>query len=211
MNTVPTDKLVSCLQGLDSKLLILGCGILEKEVRYICKKNNWDVNFWFFDSSLHCSLKQLSETLLSALKRKLSDKQVVFYGSCHPLMDRMLKKESVIRTMGQNCIEMLIGEELFQSELEKGTFFLLEDWALRWDYILLKSFGDCHLDIVKEIFQTDRTKFLAIKTPCSEDFSEKAMETSEVMGVPLYWMDVSLEHLETVLYQAILNTINGNL
>ena len=184
-------------------LLLAGCGILEKEVRFLNEKNHWDLDLLFVDSALHCDFCKLANCLKRTVSNNSERDLIIFYGACHPLMDSMLDNAGTFRTEGQNCVEMLLGKELFTEELLKGAFFLMEDWANRWEYITSKSFPNWKVEVVREIFQTDRKYFLALRTPCSEDFSKKAEETAAAMQVPLRWLDVSLDHLEQVLQQAV--------
>jgi len=185
------------------KILLAGCGILKKEVAFLNKKNGWGLDLHFVDSALHCDFCKLANCLKSTIKKNRDRNLVIFYGACHPLMDQMLRDGGTFRTEGQNCVEMLLGKELFTDELIKGAFFLMEDWANRWEYISSEAFKNCRMEVMREIFQTDRSYFLALRTPCSDDFSAKAEEVARSMEVPLRWMDVSLDHLEQVLQQAI--------
>lgn len=178
--------------------LLLGCGILKKEVNYLIAKNNWPVQAILADSALHIDFKKLSHSLNSSLKHHEERAPLVFYGACHPLMDDYLKKANTRRTEGQNCVEMLLGSELFSAELENGAFFLLEDWANRWNYIIAKTFGD-NPDIVREVFSIDRKYLLCINTPCSENFERQAEAAGNLVGLPVRWMDTTLDHLEEVL------------
>lgn len=180
-----------------------GCGILKKEVRYLNHKNGWDLDFSFLDSALHCDFGQLADSLNTCLRKHRDREVIVLYGTCHPLMEHMLQDAGTFRTEGQNCVEQLLGKDLFTEELQKGAFFLMEDWARRWDYITSKSFPDCKLGVIREIFQTDRKYFLALRTPCSGDFTALAEQVAAEMDVPLKWMDVNLDHLTKVLQQAI--------
>jgi hypothetical protein len=193
----------------DDKLLLMGCGILKNEIRYLIQKNNWPVETTFFDSALHCEFDKLSNCLTTGLARHIERPTVVFYGSCHPLMDRMLEEAHTFRTEGQNCVDMLLGNELFTKELLDGSFFLMEEWARRWEYILMKSFGTKNIDIIREMFCYDRTCLLCLRTPCSGDFTAAAEEAGRVVGLPIRWLDVGLEHLEGVLSQAVNRKLKG--
>jgi len=181
----------------ESKLL-LGCGILKKEVNYLIAKNNWPIQAILADSSLHIDFKKLSHSLNQSLLRYQEKGPLVFYGACHPLMDQYLSKANTRRTEGQNCVEMLLGNERFNTELENGAFFLLEDWANRWNYIIAKTFGD-NPDIVREVFRIDRKYLLCINTPCSENFENQTEAAGELVGLPVRWLEVNLDHLEGVL------------
>lgn len=187
----------------EDRFLLIGCGILKNEVRYLIRKNNWPLDTVFFDSALHCEFDKLSRVLTAALTRYKDRRIIVFYGACHPLMEKMLGESGTFRTEGQNCVDMLLGHELFMEELAKGAFFLLQEWAHRWKYILTKSFGTGKLGIISEIFREDRKYLLCLRTPCSGDFTSEAEEAGRVVGLPLRWMDVTLDHLASVLRAAI--------
>lgn len=188
---------------MKDRLLLLGCGILKKEVQLLAKKNAWDLDTHFLDSSLHCDFGALERSLRGALDRSADRRVIVFYGTCHPLLDEFLADAGTFRTPGQNCVEMLLGRELFSSELEKGAYFLLEDWARRWQWIVKKSLGTSDPKIVRAIFQSDRKYLLGVRTPCSEDFRVEAEQASELAQLPLRWIDVTLDHLEEALDSTI--------
>lgn len=185
-------------------IIIVGCSILHKEVDYLIRKNGWNVETQFLASALHNYLDRLSTQLNAALN--LDDQQgretIVFYGSCHPLMDRILEKHHTLRTQGQNCIVMLLGYERFMEELEKGAYFLLEDWALTWEPMITEAFGK-NIGVVREIFHSSHKLIAAIRTPCSTDFTVAAEAAARFVDLPLVWLDTDLDHLETVLAEAV--------
>ena len=185
-------------------LTMVGCGILRKETDYLIRKNGWNVAAHYLDSALHNYFDKLAsqlDTALDAEERQGRD-SIVFYGSCHPLMDRLLERHHTVRTQGQNCIVMLLGYERFMAELEKGAYFLLEDWALTWEPMLTEAFGK-NLAIIREIFHSSHKSIIAIRTPCSGDFTAAAEAAARFIDLPLRWMDADLSHLEAVLEQAI--------
>lgn len=183
----------------ESRLLLMGCGILKNEVSHLIDKNNWPVDTTFFDSALHCEFDKLSHCLQTGLAKQAGREVMVLYGACHPLMERMLEQAHTFRTEGQNCVDMLLGNELFTQELLAGAFFLLEEWARRWEYIVTKSFGTTNWGVIREMFGGDRKYLLCLRTPCSGDFSREAEEASRLVDLPLRWLDVGLDHLEAVL------------
>ena len=60
--------------------------------------------------------------------------------------------------------------------------------------------------MIRGIFQGDRRYLLAVRTPCSTDFSREAQAASDLVGLPLRWLDVSLDHLESVVATALART-----
>ncbi len=183
-------------------LQLIGCGILQKEIRLLIAKNHWTIDTDFLPSSLHIDFKQLANALQQGLARHTNEQTIVFYGECHPRMEAMLTEAQTLRTQGQNCVAMLLGEDEFNRELMNGAFFLLEDWVLRWDKVMLKTFGT-NIDIIRDIFHDQHRYLLALRTPCSEDYSADAMRISEMLALPLQWRDVDLDRLECTLQDAI--------
>ncbi|MEO5345775.1 MAG: DUF1638 domain-containing protein [Magnetococcus sp. YQC-9] len=183
---------------------LVGCGILQKEVVYLIRKNGWNLDPRFLDSSLHNHLARLSTSLNQALDQEgeTGRDTIVFYGCCHPKMEGILESHRTLRTHGQNCIVMLLGYDRFMAELEEGSYFLLEEWALCWRPMFAEVFGDKR-SVVREIFHASHKAIAAIRTPCSGDFSREAEELADYLGLPLRWMDLSLDHLEEVLSDAL--------
>lgn len=183
-------------------LLLLGCGILQKEVRFLINRNGWPLETCFIDSALHIDFDKLSRALIAALDHHRGRHPIVFYGACHPQMELILDAAGTFRTRGQNCVEMLLGPELFLRELEQGAFFLLDEWAMHWERIVTATFGT-NREVIREMYRGERNYLLCISTPCSGDFKGEAEAAGRLVGLPLRWMDVSLEHLESVLQAAI--------
>lgn len=187
----------------NDRLLLLGCGILKKEINFLIAKNNWPVATHYLDSALHVDFNRLAAALSHALAGHRGENSIVFYGTCHPLLDEMLAKAGTFRTCGQNCCEMLLGPDTFHKELTTGAYFLLEEWALRWRHIITRTFNTENLSIIRDIFKIDRKYLLGIRTTCSGDFTAEAEAAGEMMALPLRWLDVGLDHLEDVLGEAI--------
>ncbi|MDD2863216.1 MAG: DUF1638 domain-containing protein [Methylococcales bacterium] len=188
----------------EKPLVMVGCGILHKEVDFLIKKNGWNVETQFLASSLHNYFDRLYSELNESLAFNESKgrETVVFYGACHPRMDDILTKHHTHRTQGQNCIVMLLGFDTFMEELSNGAYFLVEDWALTWEPMLTECFGK-NVSVVREIFHSSHKMIMALRTPCSTDFTAAAQAAADFVDLPLVWRDVSLDHLESVLAQAI--------
>lgn len=184
--------------------ILVGCGILHKEVEYLIRKNGWNIETQFLVSSLHNYFGKLYETLDTTLSLDESKgrETIVFYGSCHPKMEELLEQHHTLRTQGQNCIVMLIGYERFMEELSKGAYFLLEDWALTWEPMITQAFGK-NLKVIREIFHSSHKLMIAIRTPCSTDFTAAAEAAARFVDLPLVWMEADLGHLESVVADAI--------
>ncbi|WP_033398099.1 DUF1638 domain-containing protein [Desulfospira joergensenii] len=181
---------------------LVGCGILKQEIEYLIQKNKWPLKSHFLCSSLHIDFEKLEKSLVRALSHFGPSPKGVFYGTCHPRMDSFMEKGKAVRTAGQNCVEILLGKEVFERHLSSGAFFIMEDWSRRWGLITGLAFGR-NPEIIKEIFTMEHTRLLGIKTPCSKDFTAEAEDISRQLGLPLGWLNISLEHLEKKLSQML--------
>ena len=188
--------------AVDRHLLLIGCGILQQEIRFLIEKNSWPVTPVFLPSGLHTDFSKLQTTLERSLAAHAGQPCIVFYGACHPLMDRILATAGTVRTPGQNCVDIYLGHEAFCRELEGGAFFLFEDWATHWDSIVGGEQG-LTPPVMRAIFRDAHTHLLAIRTPCSGDFSAAAEDISRRTTLELRWIDIGLEHLEQVLETTI--------
>lgn len=185
-------------------LLLVGCGILRKEIAFLIEKNHWPLELALVDSALHVDFERLEKALRGSLRKAGAHgrEAIVFYGCCHPRMDEILEQARTFRTPGQNCVEIVLGRERFMAELTGGAFFLFEDWARHWDRVTDATFGP-NRTIMREIFQGTHRYILALRTSCSGDFSAEAQEVARQIGLSLRWTDVALDHLEAVLRETI--------
>ncbi len=183
-------------------LSLVGCGILQKEVNFLIAKNNWPLTTDFLPASLHIDFKRLAFALHEGLSRHANEQTIVFYGACHPRMDNMLNEAGTLRTLGQNCVEMLLGAEEFNRELANGAYFLLDDWSRNWDEAIAKTFGS-NINVIRDIFHDQHRYLLCLRTPQSNDFSREAAHIGSMLDLPVQWRDVSLDRLENVLQTAI--------
>jgi len=187
---------------MTEKLNLIACGILKKEINCLIEKNSWPVTPVYLPSGLHTDYKKLQNSLEKSLEVHAGQSCIVFYGACHPLMDRILAKAGTIRTPGQNCVDIYLGHEAFSRELSAGAFFLFEDWARKWDRIVGGAQGLAP-QVMREIFSSAHTHLLAIRTPCSGDFRAQAEDISQRTTLELRWIDIGLENLERALETTI--------
>lgn len=119
----------------------------------------------------------------------------------------MLEEAKRFRTEGQDCVDMLLGHELFVAELAKGAFFLLKEWARRWEDVITRFFGIRNPRIIREMFHGDRDYLLCIRcirTPCSADFTAEAEEAGKMVDLPLRWVDTSLERFKSLMQAVVM-------
>lgn len=174
-------------------LKLLSCNILEKEVRFLAAKNNWDFSSLFLSSSLHNSFADLR----SALQTPSAD--ILLYGeACHPQMQDLATQKKAQMPNCLNCLDLLLGYDFYFAELKNGAYFLLESSVKDWSTNMRRCFG-LNKEVMREIFKLDRKYLLALRTPCSGDFRKEAEAIAAELQVELRWHEVGLEHLEAEL------------
>ena len=198
MRTIPI------IPETSDQLVMVGCSILRKEVDSLIKKHQWQMETHYLDAALHSYIDKLSTELNKALveEEQKGKNTLVFYGACHPNMDKKIASHHTCRTQGQNCIVMLLGYEHFMEELSQGAFFLLEGWAQDWEEVLNNSFNG-NLSIIREIFHSSHKYILALRTPFSGGYIEAAEKAAAFVDLPLRWLDVDLQELEAVMIEVV--------
>lgn len=189
---------------MNGAVSVVGCAILRREVELLVGKNGWTVHPRWLKSELHSRFEPLGRALDEALSEEggTGSPAVVLYGCCHPRMDTILSTHRADRVGAQNCIAMLLGHERFMEELERGTYFLLEGWARTWDAAITADFGT-NAEVIRQIFHDSHSRMVAVRTPCSADFTEEAEAAARFVDLPLEWIDADLGHLERLLGDAL--------
>ena len=68
--------------------------------------------------------------------------------------------------------------------------------------MITQCFG-ANLNVIREIFHSSHKYIVAVRTPCSSNFTAAAEAAAAFVDLPLVWMDSDLSHLEAVLASAI--------
>lgn len=177
--------------------LVIGCGVLGRELRWLAAQRGWALELKLLDPMLHIEPPRLAREVCHELELARGRDVSLFYGACHPSMDRWAARHAAPRAAGACCFEMLLGPARYAHELERGSFFLVEALLPRWRQALELTFG-ARPWLVKEVFKSHQ-QLLALRTPCSQDYRAEAEAAAASVGLPLEWADVELGHLEAVL------------
>lgn len=103
---------------------LLGCGILEYELKTIVKTLDTPVDIQILPAVLHLHPLQLKKELEHALQ--MTGAEYVVYGKCCPGIDDLCKTYKAHRIKGETCYDILAGDTVSQLlQKEPGTYFLL--------------------------------------------------------------------------------------
>lgn len=103
---------------------IVGCGILEYELKKVVQTVETPVDIRILPAELHLYPLQLKKELEHALQ--ITDTAFVVYGKCCPGIDDLCKAYNAQRIKGETCYDIVAGEKVRQLlQEEPGTYFLL--------------------------------------------------------------------------------------
>ncbi len=185
------------MQVTERPVRIISCGIVKKELEEIIDRRSWDLEVTYLTSSLHMHPDTLYERIAQLLDKYGENPIVLVYGVCHPFIDRLIDRKRVFRIDAQNCIDMLVGREVFTDELSSGGFFLLEGWVDNWNEMVSLSLGD-DIDGIREVFYSQFNHLVAVDL-ADERYREKVSEISSSLGLEVKWIPKDSANLERLL------------
>ena len=143
-----------------SRILILGCGALAREIISLKQLNSWDhIDLKCLDASLHNRPHLIAPTIRSEIKKYKKTYENIFiaYADCGTAgeIDEVLKNENIDRLSGAHCYETFVGNQKFKELMneELGTFFLTDFLVMHFDRLVYRGLGlDRHKDMRDQIF-----------------------------------------------------------
>ncbi|MBU1220029.1 DUF1638 domain-containing protein [Myxococcota bacterium] len=118
---------------------IICCGILETEVRRILSEDYPGLDAVFCNSILHMKPESLQGVLNEKIKPGYHN--ILLYGDCAPHISDLEKQPDFHRPPVVNCIEMLLGPDLYRSLRRDRAFFMMHEWSHRWREIFIDEMG----------------------------------------------------------------------
>ena len=201
------------------KVCFMACGIYELELEQVLtqirqeKLFDCEVEVTYLPLNLHINLDNLKDGVTNALDAVAADRIILLYGSkCHPdFYDFLSGYHNLVRFDQSNCIELMMGERMKETDRESKTFYLTPGWLDRWRELFDSGFG---LDVVvlRQSFGFyDRT--LLVDTGVGEITDEKILDFFEYTQVPIEMEQGGLAIFKSNIITAIQQAIheqNGN-
>ncbi|MDJ0306644.1 DUF1638 domain-containing protein [Dehalobacter sp.] len=195
------------------KLCILGCGIYELELEQVLaqikqeKLFDCELEVTHLPLNLHINLDALKAGVIKALDAVAADRIILLYGSkCHPDFNEFLSGyHNLVRFEQSNCIELMIGERMKETDQESKTFYLTSGWLEKWRELFDSGFGIDEVELRQSFGFYDRT--LLVDTGVSEITDEKILDFFEYTQVPIEMeqggIAVFKSYIITAIQQAI--------
>jgi hypothetical protein len=178
--------------------------VLQAEVEWLAKTNWPEVDLRFLDSMLHMSPDKLSEHLNSLVQGELRQGHniILVYGDCCLGMAAMEQLPGVVRVRGSNCCAQLLGSAEYRRLSHGGSFFLLPEWARRWQRVFSLELGLNH-DNAKSLMGDMHRKLVYLDTGVVPVPEKELRECSHYCGLPWEVLNVSLEPLRIAIDSAV--------
>jgi hypothetical protein len=186
------------------KPMAIACGVLKKELDTLASKGVIDFPIHFLNSNLHMHPQRLRQRMAGLLEReRRADMRILLiYGDCHPFMEDWTAARDVVRVRAVNCAEMLLGKQGYKTLVKKGAFLLLPEWTGRWRQVL-EAFPGLDRDSAAELVHGQHTNLVYLDTGIIPVPYVQLAACSEFLGLPFTIEGVSLEHLTSLIMEAM--------
>ncbi len=180
------------------------CAVYKDEI-LVLKKRYWpNLTIHFLTSMLHMKPNLLGSQLSDLLKEEdvLEHKTLLIYGDCCMQMTDFTKSPDVVRIRGHNCIHQVLGNKEYKRLSHEGAFFLLPEWASRWNHIFKNELG-LNAANAKDLMGEMHSKLIYIDTGIRPVPIEDLKDCSQYCGLPWEVLQVSLEPLRKCIQDAL--------
>jgi hypothetical protein len=180
------------------------CAVYKDEILAL-KKLYWpNLTIHFLSSMLHMKPDLLGSKLSAQLKEEngLEQKTLLIYGDCCMQMTDLTKSPDVVRVRGHNCIHQVLGSKEYKRLSHEGAFFLLPEWASRWNHIFKNELGLNETN-AEDLMREMHSKLIYLDTGTRPVPIEDLKDCSQYCGLPWEVLQVSLEPLRKCIQDAL--------
>lgn len=184
--------------------LLLSCSVLDREVQYLAGQYWPECQMETVSSDLHMVPQRLSALLSETLmNRILSGRPVVLvFGECCTAMEELSAIPGVARVRGRDCPEILLGRDAYRSAMQAGEFFLLPEWARRWEEIFTRRLGLAH-GPAAELLRDVHSRLVYLDTGLAPVPREELTACTQWCGLPHTIRPVNLDLVRMSLDEAL--------
>jgi len=193
-----------------SKVLVIACGAIARELVRIKTLNKWDhIEFQCLPASLH----NTPEDIPAAVKTKIEseadryEKVFVAYADCGTAgkLDKVLKEYGIERIPGAHCYQFFAGADKFNqlAESEPGTFYLTDFLTHHFERLVIKGLGlDQRPHLIPYVFGNYKRVLYLAQTE-SEKLQALAAQHASFLGLEYEYRFTSDQPLSFVLEPAL--------
>lgn len=183
---------------------IICCGILENEVRRILSEDYPGLGAIFCNSILHMQPEALQGELNE--KFKIGSHNILLYGDCASHMRDLENQPNFHRPAVVNCIEMLLGPELYKTLRRDRVFFMMPEWSHRWREIFLDRMGFASEKLAGIFLRDNCSRIIYLDTGIAKVPQDILDEISLAFEISLEIKSVSLDTLRSYIKDIVKET-----
>lgn len=193
-------------------IIIIGCGVLRKELELFQSRSKLNLKLVFLDSMLHMQPEKLEKAIKDTIEKERASGGKAFsivFGDCCPGMHKIEENPDVVRLPFLNCAQILLGKERYRELMKEQAFILLPEWLGRWREIFADHLGLNH-EIATSLMQENRSCLVYLDTGLHEIPREKICECSEYVGLPLRIEKVDLSRFFAEIEKTLICDLRGD-
>jgi hypothetical protein len=181
---------------------LIACAIFASEFRRLPESLRDRFEVRFLDSMLHMVPEELDRRLARELPED-GRPAALLYGDCSPHMREYSGTLDRARTGGCNCIEILLGSERYRHLLRDGAFFLMPEWAVRWEEVFQKHLGLGDPALARDFMKDNAREIVYLDTGGGPPPEGLLADISGHLGLPVRVERTGLDRLEAALRTAL--------
>lgn len=188
------------MRSTGMSVLGIACSTFRKEIEWLLENERTEIPFIYVDSKLHMNPSKLDRRLRSVIHkgRQRSKAIVLVFGECCPSMANLESEAHVTRIRAVNCYEILLGKSEYRRLCRERAFFLMREWAMRWQVVFQKDLG-LQGDNFRSLMTEMHKKLVYLDTGLAPIPKTDLEEISHYSGLPVEIVSVSLDGLLTAL------------
>lgn len=183
---------------------VLSCGIFREEYQLLPEALRLSLNPVFLDSMLHMNPEKLDELLATFLQKYSQKPALILFGDCCPHMQELGDATGVSRTRGVNCCEIYLGHERYRQLRKERTFFLMPEWAKRWERVVKNELGLMNKELARDFMAQSMSRAVYIDTGVLPVPEDELKAFGEYTGLEVEVVATGPEHFIAAMQAAFL-------
>lgn len=206
---MPKPARVSAADSDRSKVLVLACGALAREILDLNRINQWDAfDLHCIPAKFHNYPDKIPGLVREEIRRFKSEYEKIFvaFGDCGTggLLDRVLEEEAVERLPGAHCYAFFAGLKQFDDmqEEELGSFYFTDFFVRHFESIMIKPYG---LDrpVIKQMMFNNYKRAVYLAQNPTPELKRLARQHAEYLNLEYVYRFTGYGELETKLNQLV--------
>ncbi|WP_420618868.1 DUF1638 domain-containing protein [Candidatus Poriferisocius sp.] len=177
-----------------SKVLVVACGALAKELRYLISalENNSGgsgIDLECLPAKLHNRPELIPEAVRDRVRAARGRYQTILvgYADCGTggLLDKVCQEEGVERLPGPHCYELYAGAEAFAQlqEEELGTLYLTDYLVRHFERLILEGLGILDHPELQDVYFKNYTRLVYLSQEHDPELDRLARQAADRLGL----------------------------